>query len=97
MKPLFWKKKKNQCIKHELWGRLKREAYQHYRVAPVYSNDKYYVIQYWCVDHYTALSNPEWYLLDEAKKRVAELREEKFHKLCCEALYYRRLARAQKY
>jgi len=94
----FWKKKKqDQCIKHKLWGKLKLEAHKHYRIAPVYSNDKYYVIEYWCVDHYSSLHNPEWYSFNDAKKRIVELREEKFHKLCCEALYYRRLARTQNY
>lgn len=93
---LFGNPNQKQCIRHKLWGKLKREAYQYYRVAPVYSNDKYYVVEFWCVDHYTKISNADWLTLEKAKKEVAGLREEKFYKLCCEALYNRRLAKAQK-
>ena len=89
-------KKKNPCIKHKLWGRLKYDAHTHYRIVPHEDDVQNYRIEFWCVDHYTCSDTPglSCYLsLDEAKKIIEEKRERYFYKLCAEALYNRRKAK----
>ena len=82
--------KKNTCIKHKLWGRLKKQAHEHYRIVPCSDNWRYYHIEYRSTDGgYEYLTT--YCTLEEAIKRVQELREKKFESLCAIALYERRL------
>ena len=68
-------KKKNPCIKHKLWGRLKYDAHTHYRIVPHEDDVQNYRIEFWCVDHYTCSDTPgisSYLTLYEAKKRIEE-------------------------
>lgn len=88
--------KKNKPIKHKLWGRLKKEAKEHYRIFPRHFSD-YYEIKFWHEGHYedygcsTNLFRSNE--LEAAKKRVEEMRDRYFEILCNEALYERRRKR----
>ena len=91
-------KKKNPCIKHKLWGRLKNEAHWEYRIVPDKDFMDWYKIEYWCVDHYSCSNTVGiscCLTLEEAKEKIEERREHKFYELCAQALYNRRKARVE--
>jgi hypothetical protein len=88
------KKKKNPCIKHKLWGKLKAEAKDAYKIFPVEGYYHLWAVRYWCYDEYVDYTGnlyTPYSDINEAIKDVERMRELKFHKLCEMALYKRRL------
>lgn len=75
---------KTSTIKHKLWGKLKKQAHDSYKIIPLKDSELYF-IKYeesgYSSFHYT---------LKEAIDRVEYLRIVKFQKLCYQALYERR-------
>ena len=94
--------KKKNCIKHKLWGRLKRKAYDFYRIKPFERGDWY---QIWRKrypgENYFASDEFDFILLegalefDEAVEKIEMHRQTKFWELCNEALYQRRLEKCK--
>ena len=74
---------KTLAIKHKLWGKLKKEAHDSYKIVPV-EDSKLYFIEYG--SGYRSFG----YTIEEAIDRVEELRISKFQRLCYQALYERR-------
>lgn len=99
MKKTF--KKQNACIKHRLWGKLKRQAHEHYRIAPSsYGTPDRYDIEYCDVDGYWWPCDSVGTIcltLEKAKEKVNKKRDIYFLKLCNDTLYQRRLERLSKY
>lgn len=74
---------KTPTIKHKLWGKLKKEAHDSYKIVPVKDSMFYYI----------AVKGEELsshYTLEEAIERTEYLRMLKFQELCYQALYERR-------
>lgn len=47
--------KKEKTIKHKLWGILKQQAHDTFRVV-AYDDCEYYGIEVWCYDEYLPLT-----------------------------------------
>ena len=86
--------KKKDCIKHKLWGRLKAEARDTYKIVPSQRYSTIYYIYTWCYDEYMRIDD-NCYTLEEAKKEIGEKRQHKFERLVDEALYERRMERVK--
>ena len=80
--------KKKDCIKHKLWGILKKKAHNHYKIVPNKRYASLYHICTYCYDEY--VTGGESYTLEEAKEIIEELRQFQFERLVDEALYERR-------
>ncbi len=76
---------KTSTIKHKLWGKLKKEAHNSYKIVPVEDSERYFIFyeEFGDCGSFT-------YTLKEAIDKVEYLRAFKFQKLCYEALYERR-------
>lgn len=82
-------KKKKDCIKHKLWGRLKAHAHNSYRIEPCREHSRFYYLSFWCVDHYCRFG--ELYNdLEKAKADLEYWRQYRFERLVDDALYERR-------
>lgn len=87
-------KKKKDCIKHKLWGILKKKAHDYYKIVPSKDYSNIYYIYTWCYDEYLRIDG-KCYTLEEAKKEIEWWRDFQFERLVDEALYYRRLEKVK--
>lgn len=91
---MFGFKKKNPCIKHKLWGKLKKKAKDAYRIFPTTKlSDKRWTVRYLDVtgvyEEYSRRYYIDYANLDDAIKELESLRESKFYSLCENVLYAR--------
>ena len=92
---MFKNKQKNTVIKHKLWGELKQESHNRWRIVTSYNylidgTEQYYDAEFWCVNQYVSIEGYRHLTLEEAKKIVEEGREQEFYRLCKDALSSRR-------
>jgi len=80
--------KKSETIKHKLWGKLKQQAHDTFRVI-AFDDCEYYGIEYWCVDEYRSLDD-NFYTLEDVTKEIEFWRNKEFERLCYKVLYERR-------
>lgn len=78
---------KTSTIKHKLWGKLKKEAHNAYKIVPAKDSELYNI------KHEETGYIHSNYTLKEAIELVEVYRSYKFKKLCYQALYKRRKKR----
>lgn len=88
-------------MKTKLLRRLRSIANHSYRIAPAPEGFDWYEIQEyvsngWEGDWYSRVISYENKKPEMLEKKLQELRRKKFHKLCLEAVYERRLEKSSK-
>ena len=93
---MFGFKKKNPCIKHKLWGKLKEDARLEYKIFPLEYSEGWVIERsdYGC---YYRIDDKVYNSIDSAKERLELLRQELFYKLCNKALYMRKYRKVEKF
>ena len=94
---MFDFKKKNPCIKHKLWGKLKKKAKLYFRIFPLEGTDRW-VVKYWSSTYNTYVDfvcsgNTGYSSIKDAEKQLERLRTSYFNKICENALYMRKCER----
>ena len=96
------KKQKQDCIKHKLWGKLKKEAHDFYCVKAHYSTNTYsiwrprYDYENWmCSDEFDYMRAVDNLKLEEVQEKLDELRQERFWLLCTRALFKKRVKKLE--
>lgn len=74
---------KTPIIKHKLWGKLKKQAYDYYKIIPAKDSMFYSIV---AADGEVRSR----YTFEEAIEWIKRYREMEFKRLCYEALYERR-------
>lgn len=80
---------KGKGIRHKLWGKLKKQAHDYYKIVPEEHSENYALaFKSRNTENYIPFVND--ITLEKAMQRIEVLRERLFTEICYEALYERR-------